>query len=59
MSPAVNAASVKSIVPAPAIDLTVSVLSTCYVAPRLTVTGVCAIVPSTSIVPCDIVVVPV
>ncbi len=58
-SPAVNAASVKSMVPAPSIDSTVSVASTSYVAPLSTVTAVCAKVPSTSNVPAEIVVVPV
>jgi hypothetical protein len=46
-SPAVSAASVKSMVPAPSIDNTVSVASTSYVAPLATVTAVCANVPST------------
>ena len=58
-SPAVNAAFVKSMVPAPVIDNTVSVASTSYVTPLATVIAVCANVPVTFNVPSDIVVVPV
>ena len=58
-SPAVKAALVKSMVPAPSIDKTVSVASTSYVAPVSTSTAVCANVPVTFNVPADIVVAPV